>query len=347
MAKKVNYYKLGLFVIASFLLAAALIVILSAGNLFQRKIMLETYFNESVQGLSVGSKVKYRGVVLGEVTRIDFTFTEYENNVPDEQRKRYVLVEAALQPDLIAHDTKFNNIQGLQTAITQGLRIRLSSQGITGISYLEIDYVDPKTNEPLPINWKPRYLYIPSTPSTTTQFMRSFELVFDRLQNLDIEGTIANWNRLLVSAAERIEAINTSEISARTNRILGRIDKIPLDRLGQDATVMIAELKDVSTSLNAMLNNPATRQMPEDLSVAAKKLRTTLEDPQFARSIQSLERTLQRLDRITGGGESDISETLSNLQQITSNLRDLSETAKRYPSSVFFGEKPKPAKQGS
>ena len=33
--------------------------------------------------------------------------------------------------------------------------------------------------------------------------------------------------------------------------------------------------------------------------------------------------------------------TLNNLRQITDNLRELSENAKRYPSGVLFGEPPK------
>ena len=33
-----------------------------------------------------------------------------------------------------------------QAEIDKGLRVRLAPQGITGTSYLEIDYVDPKAN---------------------------------------------------------------------------------------------------------------------------------------------------------------------------------------------------------
>jgi hypothetical protein len=33
--------------------------------------------------------------------------------------------------------------------------------------------------------------------------------------------------------------------------------------------------------------------------------------------------------------------TINNLRQITDNLRELSENAKRYPSGVIFGEPPK------
>ena len=46
---------------------------LGAGNVFKRTVTIETYFDESVQGLDVGSAVKYRGVQIGRVTRIGFT----------------------------------------------------------------------------------------------------------------------------------------------------------------------------------------------------------------------------------------------------------------------------------
>ena len=62
---------------------------------------METYFNESVQGLDIGSKMKYRGVVIGEVTRISFTYVKYEQDKPMTQRKRYVMVEAQLEPRLV------------------------------------------------------------------------------------------------------------------------------------------------------------------------------------------------------------------------------------------------------
>jgi phospholipid/cholesterol/gamma-HCH transport system substrate-binding protein/paraquat-inducible protein B len=65
-------------------------------------------------------------------------------------------------------------------------------------------------------------------------------------------------------------------------------------------------------------------------------------DPKLAQSIAHLERTLARLDRIFGGGEADLATTFQNLRQITDNLRDLTEEAKRYPSNVLFGGPPRP-----
>jgi hypothetical protein len=36
------------------------LVVIGSGRWFQTKLTIETYFNESVQGLDIGSKLKYR-----------------------------------------------------------------------------------------------------------------------------------------------------------------------------------------------------------------------------------------------------------------------------------------------
>src|SRR6185369_10194716 len=101
MSMKANYFKLGLFVILALTSLVILLIVIGSGRAFQQKITIETYFNESVQGLDVGSKVKYRGVVIGEVTKITFTYVKYQQDKPMSQRLRYVLVEAQLQPKLL------------------------------------------------------------------------------------------------------------------------------------------------------------------------------------------------------------------------------------------------------
>ena len=173
MSAQANFFKIGLFVIGGTVALVLLLLILGSGQLFQSKITMETYLNESVQGLEVGSKVRYRGVVVGEVRRIGFTYNTYEQDQPMAARLRYVMVEATILPRLIGGRAG-GDITRLETArveIDRGLRVRLAPQGITGTSYLEIDYVDPKANPPLPITWTPNNLYIPSAQSTVTAFI--------------------------------------------------------------------------------------------------------------------------------------------------------------------------------
>ena len=101
MSAQTHNFKLGLFVIGAVVALVLLLIIVGSGRWLQPKTVIETYFNESVQGLDIGSKVKYRGVSVGDVTRIGFTYNKYEQDKPLAERKRYVLVEATILGRLI------------------------------------------------------------------------------------------------------------------------------------------------------------------------------------------------------------------------------------------------------
>ena len=102
--------------------------------------------------------------------------------------------------------------------------MRLAPQGITGTSYLEIDYVDPPPPT-LRDRLDARQRLHPeravdgddasSTPRSTSS---------TRLHNIDIEGTIANLNTLLVTTNERVAAVDTKAISQRADRVLAKIE---------------------------------------------------------------------------------------------------------------------------
>src|SRR6266403_5133876 len=210
MSAQANFFKPGLFVIGATVVLVLLLLILGSGRWFQSKVAIETYLNESAQGLEVGSKVKYRGVVVGEVTKIGFTYTKYQLDKPMAERLRYVMIEALLLPRLIGGRAS-GDITRPETArmeIDKGLRVRLAPQGITGTNYLEIDYVDPKTNPLLPISWEPDNVYIPSARSTVTQFVAAASEIVEHLRNIDLEATLTNLNQLSTTTNNRIEAID-------------------------------------------------------------------------------------------------------------------------------------------
>ncbi|HKE42210.1 MAG TPA: MlaD family protein [Casimicrobiaceae bacterium] len=351
MSARANFFKIGLFVIGATVALVILLVLLGAGKLFQSKIVMETYFNESVQGLEVGSKVKYRGVIVGEVKSIGFTYTRYQLDKPMDERLRYVMVEATILPRLIGGRTTAGDLtrpDALKAEIEKGLRVRLAPQGITGTSYLEIDYVDPKNNPLLPISWEPDNLYIPGATSTVTQFVAAASEIVDRLRKLDLDATFVNLNTLLVNANKRIEAVDSGKISDQTKQVLSKLetklDQLPMDRLGKEGTALLAELRVSNQKLAAILEDPAWKTLPGNTDAALAGARKLVEDPNLPIAIAHLQRTLARLDRLTGGGEADLTATLNNLRQITDNLRDLTETAKQYPSGVLLGAPPPPIK---
>ena len=68
----------------------------------------------------------------------------------------------------------------------------------------------------------------------------------------------------------------------------------------------MAELRESNAELKKTLANPAFQTLPGDASAALQKIRDLVADPRLASSLGHLDRTLARLDRITGGGEADL-----------------------------------------
>ena len=348
MSQRANYFKLGLFVIGAIIAGILVLLVIGTGRFLQKRVTIETYFNESVQGLDIGSKLKYRGVEVGQVTRISFTYVKYEQDKPMADRKRYVLVEAQIQPRLVGGKAANDIASAESTAmeVEKGLRIKLAPQGITGTSYLEIDYVDAANNPPLPVDWTPDYIYIPSAPSTVGQIVNSASAIMERLNHLDIEAVVTNLNKLLATTNDRVAALDVKSLQQRTERTLAKIEStlndIAAKKMSDEAVALISELRKTNGELQATISSPSFKKLPESADAALQKVRDLVADPRLAASIAHMERTLARLDRIFGGGESDLTTTIENLRQISDNLRDLTEDAKRYPSGVIFGAPPRP-----
>jgi paraquat-inducible protein B len=348
MSRDANYFKLGLFVIGAVIAGIMVLTIIGTGRWLKPRTTIETYFNESVQGLDIGSKMKYRGVVIGEVTRISFTYVEYEQDKLMNQRKRYVLVEAQIEPRLVGGKAA-NDITSPESSkleVERGLHIHLAPQGITGTNYLELDYVDTPAAPVLPIDWVPDHIYIPSTPSTVSTFVTAASDILDRLRRLDIEATIANLNKLLMTTNDRVASLDTAGISQHADRTMSRIeatlDGLQSKKLSSEASGLLAELRQTNGELKSLLANPALAKLPGDTSATLASVRELVGNPGLPQSIAHLERTLSRLDRIFGAGEADLGTTFQNLRQITDNLRDLTEDARRYPSNLLFGAPPRP-----
>ena len=348
MSQKANYFQLGLFVIGAIIAGIIVLVIIGSGRWFQKRIIIETYFNESVQGLDVGSKLKVRGVAVGEVTRIGFTYNRYQLDRPMSDRARYVMVEAQIEPRLLGGRAGAGDLTdraSVAAEVERGLRVRLAPQGITGTSFLEIDYFDPPPPT-LQIDWTPDNIYIPSTRSTVTALLNAATEIMDRLHKLDIETTVANLNKLMVTTNSRIEAIDAKQLSDRTNRVLGKLetklDDPQTKQISNETVALLAEVRSSNAELKKLLENPATQKLPDEAAAALARVRAIVDDPSLTRSVQNLSRSLGRLDRILGGGEADLTRTIENLRQITDNLRDLTEDVKRYPANAIFGAPPPP-----
>lgn len=234
MTAKPNYFRLGLFVLTGVAILVIGIFILGAGELFTKGILVETYFDQSVEGLDVGALVKNRGVTIGKVTRIGFVSTKYPQETVAEEIRfgKYILVEMELDPDELPSKGRIDTAL-LQQRIDAGLRLRLSKGSITGPVLLEADYLDPESYPPLEIDWTPEAPYVPSAPSAMAQVISSIERVAKQLEEAHLDKVIGNIDTLIKTidtavkdlqiAQTREELVGLVEEVRRTNQRLGKI----------------------------------------------------------------------------------------------------------------------------
>lgn len=351
MSAKASYFKIGVFVISAVTIAVIAVIILGAGALFQEKVMVETYVDGSVQGLDVGSPVKFRGVQIGNVEDISFVDTEYDLKPGSEdsfQYGRYVMVEMAIQPGELSGDPE--HVQSLlKREIERGLRVRLASQGVTGTAYLEVDYLDPKDNPPLKIGWEPRSYYVPSAPSTITRITDSLERILSNLRELDLQGITEGLKESLSVVTKVIEDANVKGIGEQVEDLIMDIDKIiekgEIKSILTDASATMAGVRRiVERSEKPMTQALADlRQTSASIESLAKKLDSSSDD--LPETMTRLGGIVRQLDELVSSQRPNIQRTLENMRAISQNVRDLSETAKQDPSSIFFGKPPPKSKR--
>lgn len=340
-----SYFKIGLFIIIGTIIAAIGVVALGVGTIFQKKILVETYIDESVQGLDVGSAVKFRGVQVGKVETISLTSAEYPT------KRRYVLVRIGLTTKIFLADA---GSPSFLTEIDKGLRVRLASQGVTGAAYIEADYQDPTRNPPLEIDWQPRYPYVPSSRSRITQLSESVEKILRSVENIDVGRLVNGLEKSLLTITKVAEGAN-------------------FEKLGGQANAFLTEVRDTNRQLKELIGSSEVKSAFKDGAAAAKTAREIIDSaekplkqlladlPQatdrvnrliqrvdsmsadMPESSAQLRQSLRRLNRLLASQQQEIHTTIDNIRAISENVKELTEESKRYPSQAIFGAPPPPA----
>ena len=236
-----NYFKIGIFVLAGITLIILALLVFGSKHLFSPIVYVETYFNESVQGISDGTLVKYRGLQIGYVKDIAFVSEIYGRKIAEDStiHNRAIYVKIAITSQLFAHQTSAELEKTLRHEVASGLRIKITPQGLTGMSYLELNYFDPNTN-PLPkLTWQPKHYFIPSVPSVITQLGDNLQSIFDKLKRVDL-------NQLLTKIGTTAESVDRT--TKKTELMLTQMDE-PLNNILQNLKAISDNLRVVSEQL--------------------------------------------------------------------------------------------------
>jgi len=330
---RAGYFRLGLFVLGAIGIAVAFVIAFGAGHWLQPRVTMETYFNESVQGIDVGSPIKYRGVTIGQISRIGFTYNEYEQDKPPFQRRQYVMVEGIIQPSQLSGEARTIDPKGVQELVERGLRVQMAAQGLTGTFYLELDYVDPKRNPPLPIDWTPERLYVPSARSTVGQLVSGAEALMRKLDRANLDELVVNLNRMIVNISGTLEQLQLKKLSGNTDQL-------------------VDEVRQTNRTLQKVLADPAWAAIPSEVVGTLSDARTTIrgvDTQEISRTVARLRQTLDgvdhlvgRLDRTLAVPEAELPAIIEDLRHTTESLREFADELRRNPSTLLFSEPPRP-----
>ncbi len=352
MTQKVNFFKLGLFVIIAFGLGAAFLIVFGAGQFFKKELLAETCFNESVQGLSIGSEVKYKGIKIGSVKSITSAARVYQT------KSDYVLVIMSLEDDVSLGQTGDKAKLRIQNAINDGLAIRLSFKGLTGVAYLETDYSLDDPSDKLDISWSPKNIYIPSKKSNMKQFGDALNQILESLASINMNGITLNIETLLKTLNQKandfdidnisiLAASLLKELKGTNQKINTAIGSAKIKRLLDDAQASFSELRTIvetsKTPLNKAINDfqkaaDSTKNMAAGLDTRLSPRIDSLSS-NLDRLMKSLAATSGLLEDMVWLNSDKIKLIIENIETTSENLKQMSRDIKRYPGRLLF-EKP-------
>jgi phospholipid/cholesterol/gamma-HCH transport system substrate-binding protein/paraquat-inducible protein B len=310
MKSNAHYFRIGLFVIVVLILLIAGVLLVSSDVFRGNRFLVETYIDESVQGLGVGTALLHRGVAIGRIEKVTFVPQEYpmDTNSPEYAKfSRYVLLVMSVEKkhfsDMGAEPAHIEAM--IRQQVNSGLRLKLSYQGITGIAYIEADYLDPVRNPPLAVPWKPKNIFIPSTKSLITSFTQAVDSVFQRLEKIDFPAIFTQLDTTLKSIQSAVQEAKMTE-------------------LRQSATEMMDQFRQTLREVEATFK-------PSDPNAPAANVADT---------VTQLDRNLRQIENLVSTHQDDLDKILSDFRSISGNLKQLSEQLKADPAQLLISAPP-------
>jgi ABC-type transporter Mla subunit MlaD len=264
-----NHWKLGLFVLVGVFVMIAALFWLGARRFQRQSFPAVTYFDESVQGLDVGSPVKFRGVTIGTVSDItiapDHRHVQVTSDIYVDAIHRLGLGDRAPRPG--------------ELFISPLLRMQLVSAGITGVRFLQTDYFHPGRFPVPSLPFEPPWNYIPSASSALKSIGDTATDVLNRLPELEsrIAETLGTMNTTLGSIDRFVTSLGSKDGSF--DRLLVQL-RSTAGNVGTQ--IDEAKLADTTGAVRTAASNVSTAalgfgELREDLQSSLASLRETLD----------------------------------------------------------------------
>ncbi len=329
MDAKPHYFRIGLFVLVALTLIVVAVVLFGAGLFAQHKLYVESYFVQSITGLSVGSPVAFRGVQIGQVEQIGFVGSEYPldpNTVAGGRFASFVRVVSGVLRSKLPEPGYPQAEALLERMVAHGLRVRVSSNLLTQQASLEMDFLDPNRFVLESVPWKPKYPVIPSAPGEFTTMKDSIDKILGQLQAIDAKGLSESLERVFTSLNTAITEADLAQLSKEARGVLqagrAKIEALEMEKINAGTQQFVASLNQAVQDANVP---GLSRQIRGILDQADQKLAAV-----DAKKINAdIERLLTSLDRAVA--DANVPALSGQAQALMAELR----TTNKYLKTLF------------
>ena len=334
-----NYWKLGLFVLLGVALAVGAAVWLGLDRLNRQFFVVYAYFDEPVDGLSLGSPVKFRGVEIGEVARIRAAADRKHVEVAS-----HIFQDALLDLRLRDPDEKLPPGETIDARAMADLRVQLVRSPLTGIAYIQSDFFDPNEYPPTPYPFatnKPMIYTIPSTwrriegrlletlgklPDLVDRVDQSLRVITAGITSANVDQLSRSLRMLSDRAAAKLDEFDIKRVIDHADHVLTQGTQT-LDAVEQ----LVQDLRDKNGPLSNALTRTAALMRRIEQQVAQSEVGATMRELRAAAA--AVRTTAEGLDR---AGTTFVHGFRDSHRLITS-LRRLLDLLERDPGALLRG----------
>lgn len=244
----------------------------------ERSLYYVVFFNQSVNGLTVGAPVRYKGLQIGTVSDVPFfspndSLKIFQNN--------HIPVRIQINPSAMEWNAKPQSKQywetNIQAALNRGLHATLTGDNLLlGSKLIELNDADQAKL------FKPEKHY--------------------------------NGYTVIASANGGLD-----QLQEQITRLVDKLNHLPLEKTVGELNGSLKELRATLKSANALLSQPQTKQLPQELS-------RTLNDLRHALQGISPQSPLYR----------DAQKTIGSLNRALQDAQPLLNTLQQQPNALIF-----------
>jgi paraquat-inducible protein B len=333
MSKQASPTLIGAFVVGAIALVVVGLLVFGSGRFFADRLTWVTYFPGSVKGLRVGAPVNFRGVRIGEVTRIQVLYDEKDGSmvIP-------VVMEVLPQQVTVIGrvDAQRSERTDIEDLIERGLRAQLQTDSlVTGLLSVDLDLYPDTPVERVRIDRAEfsDYPEVPAIPSRMDELEQSLGAVMQ-----EIPGLLKDVRGLLGDITSGQTADNVDKILQDVAQFTDSLDRASpaIDRMVKQTEESVSALRRVADSADQILTSNQ-----EAIDAAIGELRSTVVAVRrMADQVNNMvAENRQGLRDFTETGLYEITGLAQDAQRMVNQITRLSEQLERDPARFFFGDR--------